>query len=72
MYLLPEARGRGLGRALLARVLAHARTQGARRVVLDTVEEMRHAIDFYERNGFRRDDTQIRGCRCTRGYVLEL
>jgi hypothetical protein len=38
-------------------------------MVLDTVEQMKGAIGFYEANGFARDDTQIRGARCTRGYA---
>jgi putative acetyltransferase len=72
MYLRPQARGRGVGRALLAACLDFCRARGAKTVVLDTVEEMHDAIAFYERNGFVRDDCQIRGTRCTRGYRLEL
>lgn len=41
-------------------------------MVLDTTEAMGAAIAFYERHGFVRDDTQIRGARCTRGYVRRL
>ncbi len=72
MYLDRAARGLGLGARLLALALEHARSSGAARVVLDTTEAMRDAIAFYERNGFVRDDTQIRGCRCSRGYVRAL
>lgn len=72
MYLLPEARGRGLGKRLLSVALAWARQQGATRVVLDTAEQMKRAIELYEANGFVRDDTQVRGSRCSRGYVRRL
>jgi putative acetyltransferase len=72
MYLDPSARGRGLGAQLLAVAIEWARGHGARRVVLDTVEEMAGAIAFYEAHGFVRDDAQIRGSRCTRGYMREL
>jgi putative acetyltransferase len=72
MYLLRDARGGGLGRRLLAHAIDFARAHEARFLVLDTVEEMGAAITFYERVGFRRDDGQIRGSRCTRGYVREL
>jgi hypothetical protein len=41
-------------------------------VVLDTTHSMSAAIAFYERNGFVRDDAQIRGARCSRGYRLDL
>jgi GNAT superfamily N-acetyltransferase len=72
MYLSPETRGKGVGAALLAQAIAHAREHGARSMVLDTVEQMTDAIRFYERNGFVRDDCKIRGARCTRGYFLDL
>ncbi len=72
MYLLPETRGAGLGAALLERAVAFARQQGARHLVLDTVDAMARAIHFYEAHGFVRDDAQLRGSRCTRGYRLDL
>ena len=72
MYLSPAARGRGLGRQLLDVAVAWSRAHGADRLVLDTVEEMTRAIAFYEAHGFVRDDAQIRGARCTRGYGLRL
>jgi putative acetyltransferase len=72
MYVDPRARGRGVGRLLLERALDEARSRGASRVVLDTLHSMESAIRLYERNGFVRDDAQIRGSRCTRGYRLDL
>lgn len=49
-----------------------ARGAGAKKLVLDTTEQMARAIAFYEGHGFVRDDAQIRGARCSRGYVREL
>jgi len=72
MYLRASARGLGVGRALLDTCIAWAREQGARRLVLDTFEPMKDAIAFYEKHGFVRDDAQIRGSRCTRGYARVL
>ncbi|MEZ4226770.1 MAG: GNAT family N-acetyltransferase [Polyangiaceae bacterium] len=72
MYLLPGARGLGLGRALLNTALAWARARRAQRIVLDTTERMARAIAFYEASGFTRDDGEVRGARCSRGYVLRL
>ena len=72
MYLRPEARGKGTGQQLFDACLAHVRTQGGHRMVLDTTEQMTAAIAFYERNGFVRDDTQRRASRCSRGYRRDL
>jgi putative acetyltransferase len=72
MYLRPGARGLGLGKQLLDVALRWAREHGATHVVLDTIEKMTGAIAFYEAHGFVRDDTQIRGARCSRGYIRAL
>ena len=72
MYLVPAARGLGLGARLFDACVAFCRAHEARHVVLDTVESMKGAIAFYERRGFVQDDSQIRGTRCTRGYRLDL
>jgi putative acetyltransferase len=72
MYLTPAARGHRLGRRLLDEAVAFARARGARLLVLDTTEQMTGAIAFYEANGFLRDDAQIRGARCSRGYARAL
>ena len=52
--------------------IAWSREHGGSSMVLDTVEEMTSAIRFYEAHGFTRDDRQIRGSRCTRGYIRPL
>jgi putative acetyltransferase len=54
LYLRPKFRGRGLGRVLVERVLAEARSIGYRRMRLDTVEPvMKDAVAMYRRFGFR-------------------
>jgi putative acetyltransferase len=72
MYLSPEARGRGLGERMLDVAVEWVKQRRGKRIVLDTVETMTRAIAFYEKHGFIRDDAQIRGSRCTRGYAREL
>jgi putative acetyltransferase len=52
MYLLPEARGHGLGRRLLDDLLGEARARGFRRVVLETASVLREAIALYTKVGF--------------------
>jgi ribosomal protein S18 acetylase RimI-like enzyme len=52
-YVAPEARGRGLGQALLDTAIAEARSRGFTRLILDTLEDrMAGAIALYRRAGF--------------------
>jgi ribosomal protein S18 acetylase RimI-like enzyme len=51
LIVLPEARGRGVGRALLDRAVSYLRDCGARTVLLDGVLR---AVPLYERFGFRK------------------
>ncbi|HWJ73381.1 MAG TPA: GNAT family N-acetyltransferase [Kaistia sp.] len=53
MYVAPEGRGLGLGRALLEAVLGEARRLGAREIVLDTLPELIAAIALYSSAGFK-------------------
>jgi GNAT superfamily N-acetyltransferase len=69
MYLRSGSRGLGLGKRLLDVAVSWARERGGTKLVLDTTEQMARAIAFYEAHGFVRDDTQIRGARCSRGYA---
>ena len=52
MMLLPEARGRGGGRALLDAVLEHARGAGAHKVDLEVWPDNGRAIALYRAAGF--------------------
>lgn len=54
MYFLPEARGRGLGRALVERCLAEADELGYHTCYLETLTGMDAAQRLYEKLGFRR------------------
>ena len=54
MYFLPEARGLGLGRAMLERCLEAARAFGYRRCYLETLTGMDQAQALYVKLGFVR------------------
>ena len=52
MYLLPEARGIGLGRTLIEHCLQVAREIGFQQVYLETLTELHLALKIYEKFGF--------------------
>ena len=52
LYLLPAARGLGVGRALIQHCLEAARAAGYARVYLETTQELTQAIPLYEKLGF--------------------
>ncbi len=56
MYVQPNARGRGVARAILNRLEDEARARGFRRIALETGDAQHAAIQFYERCGFARGD----------------
>jgi putative acetyltransferase len=53
LYLLPRFRGTGLGRLLVEELVCDARSQGFRRMVLDTLPSMRPAQAVYSATGFQ-------------------
>ena len=52
MYLLPEARGAGLGRRMMDVCLQTARDLGYKNVYLETMPELKKAISNYQKYGF--------------------
>ena len=54
MYVVPEARGKGLSRQMLAALEDRARTLGATRIVLETGMRQPEAISLYESSGYER------------------
>lgn len=52
MYVAPDARGQGVGHALLTRLEAEARALGLDRLVLETGTRQAEALTLYRRAGF--------------------
>lgn len=52
LYVAPERRGLGIGRALVERALAYARRVGARALYVETQNVNYPAVQFYRRLGF--------------------
>jgi GNAT superfamily N-acetyltransferase len=55
LFVLPSARGRGIGHALLARAERHALDTGAARLTLSTGADNHGAQALYESQGWLRD-----------------
>lgn len=52
MYVVPEARGRGLGRTVLEALEAEARRLGYRAIVLETGDRQAEALGLYRSAGY--------------------
>lgn len=72
MYLLPVARGLGLGRALLKFLILAARERGFERVLVETASVLKEAISLYRANGFVPVTREHLARRCDQAYVLHL
>ena len=52
MYLLPEARGFGLGKTLIQKCIDAAKENGFHKIYLETMPELKQALKVYEKFGF--------------------
>lgn len=52
MYLIPEARGIGLGKLLIEKVLLFAKESGYKKIYIETMPELKQAMKVYEKFGF--------------------
>lgn len=59
MYLKKEVRGQGLGRLLINRSIAYAKSAGYDKVYLETMPELKQALKTYEKFGFYYLDKQL-------------
>lgn len=54
-----KAEGMGIARRMMAEAEAWARARGYRFLCLDVFADNRHAVDFYERRGFRTETLRM-------------
>jgi putative acetyltransferase len=52
LYVRPLARGKGLGKILMLRLIEEARSAGYRELYGDTLTSMTQALEMYKRMGF--------------------
>lgn len=72
MYALPQARGRGLGHALMRYILHRAQQLGYARVILETVTPLVQAHSLYRHYGFRDYRPTRLSWRCDQAMQREL
>ena len=53
MYLLPQARGIGLGKKIITACLEKANAFGYQQIYLETMTELKAALKVYEKFGFK-------------------
>lgn len=61
LFLLPDSRGLGIGRALAEQCLTYAKSRGYKRCYLDTLSNMKPAIALYEKLGFKHLTSPLNG-----------
>ncbi len=67
MYLLPEVRGHGLGRFLLAQLEQAAAARGFQEAWVETATALKAAVVLYERNGYIAE-SGVETERCDKVY----
>jgi putative acetyltransferase len=71
MYLLPIARGQGLGYFLLQQLEAAISAQAYQQIWIETASVLAEAVQLYERNGYS-PATGVETARCDRIYMKTL
>jgi len=70
MYLLPEARGKGLGKWMVNTLLEKAKELGYQKVELETASVLKEAIGLYRKIGFQETTASNASPRCDRAFEL--
>lgn len=69
IYLLPEAQGKGAGKALILEVAERARKAGQKSLLLNVNKYNQKAIDFYLKMGFQEIYKEV--IDIGNGYVMD-
>jgi len=71
LYVRPEFRGKGLGRALMERVIGYAGTGGFQILYANTLPSMTEALPLYRKLGFKILDGPYAGIHLPDAIYLE-
>lgn len=72
MYLIPKARGIGLGTHIMQHAIKTAQQLGFNRIVLETTTIMKAAIHLYRKSGFQEINQLPQSPRCDHVFFLDL
>jgi putative acetyltransferase len=72
MYFIPSARGLGLGKYVLQRMIARARELGFKEIVLETSSKLIAANRLYTQFGFAPMDSDHLAARADQAYKMDL
>ncbi|HET7099278.1 MAG TPA: GNAT family N-acetyltransferase [Patescibacteria group bacterium] len=59
MGVSPDYRSKGIGHQLIEKVLEDAKKKGFQRICVNSYSDNIKAIDFYEKNGFKKIDVSL-------------
>ncbi|MEO1349890.1 MAG: GNAT family N-acetyltransferase [Cyanobacteria bacterium J06635_15] len=68
MYLMPSARGQGLGKFLLGKLEEAIATRGYQQIWIETASVLQQAVQLYETQGYQ-STTGVETIRCDRVYI---
>jgi putative acetyltransferase len=71
MYILPKARGQGLGKFLLQELESKIATRGFDEIWIETASILKEAVKMYENSGYQ-PTTGVEAPRCDRVYMKAL
>jgi len=72
MYMLPNHRGRGLGKMILQTLIEKAKALGFKSIELETASVLKEAIGLYQKFGFQPYASPHIAARCDQAYELIL
>ena len=71
MYLLPEVRGKGLGKYLLQQLETKIESRGFKEIWIETASVLTEAVCLYEKYGYKTV-TEVETTRCDLGYIKRI
>jgi putative acetyltransferase len=72
MYLLPKARGNGLGKWMVYFLIEKAKELGYQKIELDTASVLLEAIELYQKMGFKEVAACNDSPRCDRAFAMDI